>query len=84
MIQCENGIEQSVTFVALYICRQMWLSVAEINPIGVMRYIRNCRHGAFTKSTLPGKQLLIVYFMLLHFIKGMYFCNGKVPQKMVN
>lgn len=75
MVQCKTGIEQSATFTALYIGRQMWLSEAEVNPIGIMRYIRSCRHGAFTKSNSPGKLLQTIYSTLSYYIKSMEITN---------
>lgn len=70
MVHCKNGVTQSVTFTALYIGRQMWLSESEVNPIGIMRYIRNCRHGAFTKANSPGKLIQTVYSTLSAYIKS--------------
>lgn len=70
LLQCKTGTEQSATFAALFIGGQMWLNDFEINVIGIMRYIRSCRHGAFTKSLSPGFQIQIVFGALTFLTKG--------------
>uniref|UniRef100_A0A915JR92 Uncharacterized protein n=1 Tax=Romanomermis culicivorax TaxID=13658 RepID=A0A915JR92_ROMCU len=64
MALCRTGTRESATFLSVHIARQMYLVHREVNPIGVMRYVRRHRHGAFTKTAKPPAQLKIVYGML--------------------
>lgn len=64
MFQCTTGIGDSASFCAIYIGNQMMAHRNKVNVVGIIKYIRKQRHGAFTLIKNSYKHLQIIYAAL--------------------
>lgn len=79
IFQCDQkNVEQFIQFIlgpscafaATYLARQMFITQKQTNIVAMMRYIRNYRHGAYTKSPDPFRHLQTIYLMLKDNLPG--------------
>lgn len=70
LVHHSAGVNLTVGFVSVYIGRQMLLDKRKVNVVGIIKYIRQFRHCAFTKEKSSAEQFQTVYMILGSFARN--------------